>query len=291
MLGALPGRDPRFAINDVGMQHYAPRRTVMTHVTRIRSAAAPAFMLMLFLFQPGQGQSKPAPADSENSVSQAPHKRLLYSKAFVIDDRLSALRREPGLQSEVIRRLRLGHTVYIVATSKPKADQPRFCRIAVTRRTRGWIHEAALAVQGRAGEDQRIMKLIENGADGIDRISLCRILTERFPQSRLLPKAFLAMGNEAERAAQTLSQRARKRVGDAGEENANASSRDYFMSDAGLDRYSKLRIVFDFNESTSEYVYDGKAYREVIRRFPEGEEAKLARERLELAKQKLARRQ
>jgi len=264
----------------------------MTHITRIRSIAAAGLLLLLLVVQSvAQGQSKPASAGSENPVSQAPQKRALYSKAFVIDDRLSALRREPGLQAEVIRRLRLGHTVYIVATTKQKSDQPRFCRIAVTRRTRGWIHEAALAVQGRAGEDQRIMKLIENGADGIDRISLCRILIERFPQSRLLPKAFLAMGNEAERAAQTLSQRARKRVGDAGEENPNASSRDYFMSDVGLDRYSKLRVVFDFNESTSEYVYDGKAYREVVRRFPDGDEASLARERLELAKQKLARRE
>ena len=264
----------------------------MAHITRIRSVAALAFLVLILVVQAAQGQSKPASAaDSENSTGQVAQKRPLYSKAFVIDDRLSALRREPGLQAEVIRRLRLGHTVYIVASTKPKADQPRFCRIAVTRRTRGWIHEAALAVQGRAGEDQRIMKLIENGADGIDRISLCRILIERFPQSRLLPKAFLAMGNEAERAAQTLSQRARRRVGDAGEENANASSRDYFMSDVGLDRYSKLRVVFNFNESTSEYVYDGKAYRELIRRFPDGDEAKLARERLELAKQKLARRE
>jgi hypothetical protein len=135
------------------------------------------------------------------------------------------------------------------------------------------------------------MKLIESSGDGIDRIALCRILIERFPQSRLVPKAFLALGDEAERAAQTLSLRARKRLADAGGENGNASSRDYFMNDVGLDRYSKLHVVFDFNESTSEYVYDGKAYRELVRRFPDVEEAKLARERIELARQKMARRQ
>jgi hypothetical protein len=99
------------------------------------------------------------------------------------------------------------------------------------------------------------------------------------------------MGDEAERAAQVLNQRARKRLAEVIGANANASSRDYFMNDVGLDRYSKLHIVFDFNESTSEYVYDGRAYRELVRRFPDGEEAKLARQRLELGRQKMARRQ
>jgi hypothetical protein len=265
----------------------------MTCFTRPRNAAAPALLLLMLVCQAaGQRQPKPASAaDSENPNTQAQAKRAAYWKAFVIDDRLSALRREPGLQSEVIRRLRPGHTVFIITTTKPRADQPRFCRIAVTRRTRGWIHEAALAVQGRAGEDQRIMKLIENTGDGPDRILLCRILIERFSQSRLVPKALLTMGDEAGRAGQALNQRARKRLAEVVGDNANASSRDYFMNDVGLDRYSKLHIVFDFNESTSEYVYDGRAYRELVRRFPDGEEAKLARQRLELARQKMARRQ
>lgn len=263
----------------------------MTRFARPRNAAAPALLLLMLVCQ-AAGQRQPASAfDSENPNTQAQAKRAAYWKAFVIDDRLSALRREPGLQSEVIRRLRPGHTVFIITTTKPRADQPRFCRIAVTRRTRGWIHEAALAVQGRAGEDQRIMKLIESTGDGPDRILLCRILIERFSQSRLVSKALLTMGDEAGRAGQALNQRARKRVAEVVGDNANASSRDYFMNDVGLDRYSKLHIVFDFNESTSEYVYDGRAYRELLRRFPDGEEAKLARQRLELARQKMARRQ
>ncbi|PYT02243.1 MAG: hypothetical protein DMF60_21890, partial [Acidobacteria bacterium] len=62
------------------------------------------------------------------------------------------------------------------------------------------------------------------------------------------------------------------------------------LNDAGLDRYSKLRIVFDFNESISEFVYDGRAYRDVVRRFPDREEATIARKRLELAGRKMAQR-
>jgi hypothetical protein len=227
-----------------------------------------------------------APAHAKSSETQAPAARAAYQKAFVIDDRLSALRRQPGLQSEVIHRLRLGRVVYIVGASSG-AGQPRFCRVAVTRRTRGWIHSSALALHGRAGEDQRVMRLIENAGDGIDRIVLCRILIERFGQSRLVPRALLLMGEEADRAAETLTQRARKRLAGVQVGIANRLS-DYYLNDAGLDRYSKLRIVFNFNESIAEFVYDGEAYRNIVKRFPDREEASLARQRLELASKKMA---
>ena len=215
---------------------------------------------------------------------QTPAVRPSYIKAFVIDDRLSPLRRKPGLQAEVIRRLRLGHTVFIIAAARPKAGEPMFCRVAVTRRTRGWIHQAALAVQARTGEDERIMTLIE-GNDGADKITLCRILNDRFVKSRLVPRAMLLLGEEAERVAETLSQRTRRRLAEV--RGAVAGVRDYYLSDAGLDRYSKLGVVFDFNQSTGDFVYDGKAYREVVRRFPGSEEATLARQRLELTSQKI----
>jgi len=144
-------------------------------------------------------------------------------------------------------------------------------------------------LQGQAGEDLRIMKLIENASDGLDRIGLCRILIERFGQSRVVSRALLLMGEEADRAAETLTQRVRKRLADVQLGNATRLS-DYYLNDAGLDRYSKLHIVFDFNESISEFVYDGRAYRDIVRRFPDREEAALARQRLELASKKMARR-
>jgi hypothetical protein len=257
----------------------------MSRLAQVMRAAAGILILLLVSASSARAQqvTKTAPATYVKGSTKAP----AYLKAFVIDDRLSALRREPGLQSVVIRRLRLGHAVFIVGTSRPKAGQPRFCRIAVTRRTRGWIHESALAVQGRAGEDHRIMKLIEGSSDGVDKITLCRILNERFSQSRLVPRTMLRLGEEAERVAETLSQRTRRRLAEV--RGADASLRDYYLSDAGLDRYSKLGVVFDFNELTGEFVYDGKAYREVVRRFPEGEEARLARQRLELNNRKMAR--
>src|SRR5882724_5068628 len=256
----------------------------MSSLAQVIRAAAVTLTLLLASGSSSSAQhlTKTAPAPYVKGSTKAP----AYLKAFVIDDRLSALRREPGLQSVVIRRLRLGHAVFIVGISRPKAGQPRFCRVAVTRRTRGWIHESALAVQGRTGEDQRIMKLIE-GSDGVDKIALCRILSQRFSQSQLVPRTMLQLGEEAERIAATLSQRTRRRLAEV--PGADAKLRDYYLSDAGLDRYSKLGVVFDFNEATGEFVYDGKAYREVLRRFPDGEEASLARQRLELNNRKMAR--
>jgi hypothetical protein len=257
----------------------------MSRLAQVTKAAAGTLILLLVSASGSSAQqvTKTAPATYVKGSTKAP----AYLKAFVIDDRLSALRRDPALQSVVIRRLRLGHAVFIVGTTRPKAGQPRFCRVAVTRRTRGWIHEAALAVQGRAGEDQRMIKLIESSSDGVDKITLCRILDDRFSQSRLVPRTMLQLGEEAERVAETLSQRTRRRLAEV--RGADASLRDYYLSDAGLDRYSKLGVVFDFNDSTGEFVYDGKAYREVVRRFPQGEEARLARQRLELKNQKMAR--
>lgn len=261
----------------------------MSRLAQVTRAAAGTLILLLMSASSASTQqvTKRAPGTDATGSAQAPAGRVAYLKAFVINERLSALRREPGVQSQVIRRLRLGHPVFIVSTSKSKAGRLRFCRVAVTRRTRGWIHESALAVQSRPGEDQRIMNLIEGSSDGVDRITLCRIIIERFGQSRLVPRAMLLLGEEAERVAETLSQRTRRRLAEV--RGADASLRDYYLSDAGLDRYSRLGVVFDFNESTGEFVYDGKAYREIVRRFPEGEEAKLARQRLDLTSRKTAR--
>jgi hypothetical protein len=94
------------------------------------------------------------------------------------------------------------------------------------------------------------------------------------------------LGEEAERVAEILSQRTRRRLGEV--RSAVAEVRDYYLSDAGLDRYSKLGVVFDFHDSTGEFAYDGKAYQDVIRRYPRSDEAKLARQRLDLSRGKAA---
>jgi hypothetical protein len=215
--------------------------------------------------------------------------RPRFTKAFVVDDRLSALRNDANIKSPVIHRLRIGRPVFIFASKSGGGGQSGFYRVAVSRRTRGWIHKAAIAVPGRAGEDERFMKIIQNTSDGIDQIVLCKLFLEYFNHSALAPRALLRIGEEADHAAATLTRYARKRLKELDEQNSNASLRDYYLNDSGLDRYSKLQITFDFKDSTVEYSYDGKAYREIIRRFPDSEEARVARTRLDRPEQGLAR--
>ena len=222
------------------------------------------------------------PLDTSSQAS-----RVRFTKAFVVDDRLSALRREADIKSQVIQRLRLRRPVFIIESKGGGSNQPKFYRVAVTRRTRGWIHESALAIPSRPHEDERVMKLITDTRDGLDRISLCLLFLEYFNRSPLAPRVLFAMAEEADRASGALSQHARKHLKDVNEVNL----RDYYLSDSGLDRYSKLGIAFDFEPATSEFVYDGRAYRQILKRFPNSAEAALARKRLDSVEQRLARQQ
>jgi hypothetical protein len=210
-----------------------------------------------------------------------------FVPALVIDDRLSALRREADIQSEVIQRPRLGRQVHVIQNRNGDITHGSFVRVALSRRTRGWMHRSALVVVGRAGEDARVMKLVDSQDEEIDRLTLCRVLIERFPRSALRARALLAIGREAERAARALSRRARERLSDLDE--AEAPARDYYLSDTGLDRFSRIRVRFNFNEATGEYVYDGQAYRDAMRLFPSSPEAAAARNHLDQVEHKLAR--
>ena len=231
----------------------------------------------------------PAQSNGERASSRAQTRRPRMVKAFVVDDRLSALRREADMQSEVIQRLRLGRPLYITQSKGGVKGQPVFYRVAVTRRTRGWIHRSAVAVPGRTGEDERVMNLID-ARDGLDRLTLCRLFIERFSRSPFLPRAMFAMADESDRASNLLTRNARKRLENLSKEEVAVSARDYYLSDPGLDRYSRLRIKFDFDQAANRYVYDGQAYRDIIRRFPDSDEAVRARVRLAAMGKQLARR-
>ena len=254
-----------------------------------RFKTAGVFVALVLLSANGLAQAQANTAGGRREIETAGDSRPKFIKAFVVDDRLSALRRGPGAQSEIINRLRLARVVYIIESRRDEGGRARFYRVAVTRRTRGWIHSSALAVASRTGEDERVWKLIESAASEIDRITLCKLFVENFSRSRLQARALLRMGEEAERAAIALSQRARKRLVEVDPRNQNATLKDYYLNDPGLDRYSRLRVVFNFNETSASYTYDGKAYREISRRFPGSEEARIARQRLEAVEQKSAR--
>ena len=170
---------------------------------------------------------------------------------------------------------------------RASAKQPGFYRVAVTRRTRGWIHEAAVAVPGRAGEDKRVLERLTSMVDHFDRVTLCHLFIEKFTNSPLMPQALLLFGEEMDRAAHTLSHNATRRLKNLQEEQADRR-RDYYLSDPGLDRYSKLGVRFQYAEKSGEYVYDGQAYRDLVKRFPRSEQAEASRRHLEEAKEKFA---
>lgn len=213
------------------------------------------------------------------------------TKAFVVDDRLSVLRKSPDLKSPIVQRLRIARPVFIVESRKASRNQPPFFRVALTRRTRGWIHQGAVAAPGRPGDDRRIFTLINSLDQGIDRMALCRIFLDHFPRSPLTPRVMLALGKEAEEAAIELSRRAARRLNSLGDSKAQADLRDFYLNDPGLDRYNRLRVTFDFDGASGSYIYDCRAYRDIIKRFPSAPEAAAARERILSAERRLARRQ
>ncbi len=221
----------------------------------------------------------PPKANPSPASWAAPDGRVRYVRAFVVDERLSALRRQAALKSEVRQRLRLGRPLYILEKRGARNDEPGFFRVAVTRRTRGWIHQSAVGIPGRKGENERVMALIAGARDGLDRLTLCKLFIERFPSSPLMSRAFLMMGEEADRAAASLGGRAHRRLQGAAGEHLKA--RDLYLNDPGLDRYSRLKINFDFDEATGQYSYDGRAFREILKRYPLSNEAGQARLRLE----------
>jgi hypothetical protein len=235
------------------------------------------------------------PSTQSSAPPAAPKNRVRFIRAFVVDDRLSALRRDADLKSPVMRRLSLGRPVYVIESQGAKNDQPKFYRVAVSRRTRGWIHDAAIAIPTRVGEDARALRLITErfsekatATEIFHRMLLCKLVIEKFSNSKLVPKAMILLAQDAERAASLLNLTAQKHPKKLHDEQARASLRDFYLSDASLDRYTRLGVHFDYLEKSGKYLYDGQAHRDLLKRFPNSEQAAQARKQLEITRQKLA---
>jgi hypothetical protein len=136
-------------------------------------------------------------------------------------------------------------------------------------------------VPGRSGDDQRIWNVIEANPNEVDRIALCRILANRFPRSPLAPAALWRLGEEAERVSKSLTQRARTRLASSLRIPQAVPLGDLYLNDAGLDRYNRLGVHFQYHEPSGELLYDGAAYREIGKRYPTSEQAIEARKRLQ----------
>jgi hypothetical protein len=195
--------------------------------------------------------------------------------AFVVDERLAALRVTPQLNGRLVRRLGRGRMVAIRSV-KTSSDGIVFFLVNVTSRTHGWIQCEAVASPSRAGDDQRLLRLIR-ASNGFDRIARARLFLDHFPRSPLRPEVLLLLGDTAEEVAVKLSidtaRRLKEGLGDAPEFS-------YYLNYTGLDRYNRQRVGFVFDKSTKRFHYDGAAWRELIRRHPETKEAAEAQKRM-----------
>jgi hypothetical protein len=199
--------------------------------------------------------------------------------AVVADERLAALRIAPNVYARLVQRLSRGRVVSIRG-SKQSRDGLLFFQVAVTRRTGGWIQSEALVAPGRQGDDRRLAHLI-SGADEFDRIARARIFLDTFPRSPLRPKILLLLAEAAEEAAAKLSRESDRRFERSEIPIDGAPEFSYFLNYNGLDRYNRQGVIFTFDRTTKRFHYDGAAWREIVRRYPNSGEADEARRRLE----------
>ena len=195
--------------------------------------------------------------------------------AIVVDERLSALRREPRLNGGLVKRLSRGRLVAIRG-SRTTPDGVVFFLVNVTTRTHGWIQREAIVSAGRSGDDRFLLDLIK-ASNGFDRIARARIFLDHFPRSPLRPEVLLLLGNTAEELAAKLSRDAAKRLSHA---TNTAPDFTYFLNYSGLDRYNRQRVNFTFDQPTKRLYYDGAAWRELLRRYPKTPAAAEARKHL-----------
>ncbi|MCA1634665.1 MAG: hypothetical protein LC802_13470 [Acidobacteria bacterium] len=220
----------------------------------------------------------PAPAHAQKKRRAPAGGRV----AVVVDERLSALRDAPSLSANMLRRIGRGRLVAI-ARARESADGVMFYRVVVTRRTGGWLHSDALVTASRAGDDERLLRLVRGSAE-FDRIERARIFLETFPRSTLRPAVLLLFGEAAEEAAARLSRDAARRLDEAEMEAGGAPLRSYYLSFNGLDRFNRVGVRFVFDSDAKRFHYDGAAWREILRRYPRSPEAAEARRHLEALK-------
>jgi hypothetical protein len=194
----------------------------------MNARAVPIFLALLIL-------AAPVPADAA------------WRRHYVADGRLSALRLAPDLASPILRRLRVARVVYEVGRSRD-GEGRAWLRVAVTRRTRGWILAEALSRPG-SGEE-RVRDLLDR-LSGFDRMEVARLAADRFP--RLREAANSALAEEAALAAEPLSDRANRRLGPLPGIPPDRV-RALMLSDPGLDRFNRLGVFFDVDVESRTFV-------------------------------------
>lgn len=201
--------------------------------------------------------------------------------AIVVDERLSVLRASPDFSGKFVRRLGRGKLVAIRGAKRNK-EGILFLFVIATRRTHGWVQSDAVVSPSRPQDDVRLLTLIRSATE-FDRIVRAKIFLDYFRTSRFRAEVLLMMGDEAETTAAKLSRDAVRRI----EATEGVPALSYYLNYVGLDRYGRQGIGFVFDEPTKRYHYNGAAWRQLVRRFPNSPEASEARKRLGLIQVKI----
>jgi hypothetical protein len=199
--------------------------------------------------------------------------------AVVVEERLSALRAAPDIRARLVERLSRGHLVSIRG-EKVTADGLKFYRVALSSRTFGWVQSDAVVVPWHLGDDRRLLTMIEN-SDQFDRIVRAKTFLDAFPRSPLIPHVLALYAAEAEDVAEKLSRDAQKRFAKNELPTDGAPEFSYYLNYNGLDRYNREGITFLFDRETKKFSYDGAAWRDILKRFPNNPEAAEANKHLE----------
>lgn len=213
------------------------------------------------------------------AVGRTPPRPASPVKAFVVDERLSAVRQSPGLSPPLMFRARRGRPFTVLDWKA--ADGLVFLKVKVSSKRTGWIQWDAVVIKGREGEDVRLLRLVA-ASDGFERIDRARIFLEVFPASGLRAPVLLILGDSAQEAALKLSRDVVGRVplAEVRPLAANDSQlRSFYLGNAMLDRYSRIGVRFEFDLSSMRFRYDGAAWREILARHPQSSEADIVRGR------------
>jgi len=201
----------------------------------------------------------------------------------VIDERLSVIREAPSFYAFPIQRMRRGRVAVLKAVRE--LDGVRFYLVQAGNLS-GWVQADAFVVVGQKSEETRLLRLIQ-GSKGFDKIERVGLFLKYFPDSELRSAALLLFGDLLEEAAENLSKEASRRLDQVEMRSSSAKMESFYLNYSGLDRYRRLGAVFLFNPRTKLYHYDGQAWKEILEKYPASQEAKEARQRMELLKQKM----
>src|SRR5882762_2874473 len=167
-----------------------------------------------------------------NSFAQKPRVPPGGHLAIVADERLAALRGSPDPSARLIRRLSRGRFISIRGSIRTR-DGLTFYRVAINRRTSGWLQSEAVIASWRPGDDERLTQLLD-GADEFDRVARAQIFLNAYPRSSLRPRVLLIYGSAAEEAAAKLSREAERRFERRELPADGAPEFSYYLNYSGL---------------------------------------------------------